>query len=186
VELREPGWSILAAAREVGVSRTTGTTGRVVTERTATVRLSGSYLRWSGWQCSPRFLSQAERIEIADLRHAGLNIRQIAPAESRLRRSRTSCAATQPGVGLYRLFDAHRRATASLLLSERLMHSSYQPPGVERQSVDLDRVPVDQRARVAGNSSAPGICASSNRIAITRIFRVTPSQSPAGRSPLGQ
>jgi len=62
---------------------------------------------------SPRFLSQEERIELADLRHAGLNIRQIAHRLGRapstvsreLRRNVTG------GRG-YRPFDAHRRATA--------------------------------------------------------------------------
>jgi IS30 family transposase len=62
---------------------------------------------------SPRFLSQDERIEIADLRHAGWSIRQIAHRLGRapstvsreLRRNAT-------GSRGYRPFDAHRRATA--------------------------------------------------------------------------
>jgi transposase, IS30 family len=64
-------------------------------------------------QISPRLLSQDERIEIADLRHAGLSIRQIAhrlgwapsTVSCELRRNATR------GRG-YRPFDAHRRATA--------------------------------------------------------------------------
>ena len=57
------------------------TTGRAATRSTATARSSGSCPRWTGWRCvqiSARFLSQDERIEIADLRHAGLSVRQIA------------------------------------------------------------------------------------------------------------
>src|SRR3954451_25456393 len=116
MELRERGWSILAAAREVGVSRTTGNNwsrgykpyrhGQVVGFVPALERLAVR-------QISSRFLSQEERIEIADLRHAGLSIRQIAHRLGRapstvsreLRRNVTG------GRG-YRPFDAHRRATA--------------------------------------------------------------------------
>jgi IS30 family transposase len=61
---------------------------------------------------SNRFLSQDERLEIADLRHAGLGIRQIAGRLGRapstvsreLRRNATAAG--------YRPFEAHRRATA--------------------------------------------------------------------------
>jgi hypothetical protein len=41
------------------------------------VKSSGSFPRWNGWRCV-RFLSQDERIDIADLRQAGLSVRQIA------------------------------------------------------------------------------------------------------------
>jgi transposase len=116
VELRERGWSILAAAREVGVSRTTGNNwsrgyktyrlGQVVGFVSALERLAVR-------QISPRFLSQEERIEIADLRHAGLSIRQIAHrlgrAASTVSRELRRNATKSRG---YRPFDAHRRATA--------------------------------------------------------------------------
>jgi IS30 family transposase len=81
VELRERGWSILAAAGEVGVSRTTGNNwsrgyktyrlGQVVGFVPGLERLAVRHI-------SRRFLSQEERIEIAELRHVGLSIRQIA------------------------------------------------------------------------------------------------------------
>jgi IS30 family transposase len=69
---------------------------------------------------SPRFLSQDERIEIADLRHAGLTIRQIAHRMGRapstvsqeLRRNATKSRG-------YRPFDAHRRATARRVRNHR-------------------------------------------------------------------
>jgi transposase, IS30 family len=64
-------------------------------------------------QISPRFLSQVERIEIADLRHAGLSIWQIAHrlgrAPSTVSRELRRNAIKGRG---YRPFDAHRRATA--------------------------------------------------------------------------
>src|SRR5215218_4704010 len=74
MELRGRGWSILAAAREVGVSRTTANNwsrgykryrhGQVVGFVPALERLAVRRI-------SSRFVSQEERIEIADLRHAG-------------------------------------------------------------------------------------------------------------------
>ena len=63
-------------------------------------------------QISARFLSQDERIEIADLRHAVLSIRQLAyrldRAPSTISRELRRNAAGQG----YRPFEAHRRATA--------------------------------------------------------------------------
>ena len=104
MELRERGWSILAAAREVGVSRTTGNNwsrgyktyrlGQVVGFVPRLERLAVRHI-------SPRFLSQDERIEIADLRHAGLSIgRSRTVWVGHPRRCRGSCAATRPGVGV--------------------------------------------------------------------------------------
>lgn len=65
-------------------------------------------------QISPRFLSQDERIEIADLRQAGLSIRQIAHwvgrAPSTISRELRRHASGSRG---YRPFEAHRRATAA-------------------------------------------------------------------------
>ena len=81
MELRERGWSILAAAREVGVSRTTGNNwsrGYKTYRHGQVVGFVSALERLAVRQISPRFLSQEERIEIADLRHAGLSIRQIA------------------------------------------------------------------------------------------------------------
>ena len=65
-------------------------------------------------QISPRNLSQDERIEIADLRRAGLSMRAIADklgrAPSTISRE-PARNATPAGRG-YQPFDAHRRATA--------------------------------------------------------------------------
>jgi IS30 family transposase len=62
---------------------------------------------------SGRLLAQDERIEIADLRRAGLSIRQVAGrlgrAPSTISRELRRKAA---GSGEYRSFEAHRRATA--------------------------------------------------------------------------
>ena len=115
MELRERGWSILAAAREVGVSRTTGNNwsrGYKTYRRGEVIGFVAPLERLAVRQISARYLSQDERIEIADLRHAGWTIRQIARQLGRapstisreLRRNATS------GRG-YRPFEAHRRAT---------------------------------------------------------------------------
>jgi transposase, IS30 family len=116
MELRSRGWSIMAAAREVGVSRTAGhnwsrgyntyrngeVTGFVPTLERLAVR-----------EISARSLSQDERIEIADLCHAGLSIQQIAyqlgRAPSTISRELRRNATAHQG---YRPFEAHRRATA--------------------------------------------------------------------------
>jgi IS30 family transposase len=105
-----------AAAREVGVSRTAGRNwakgyrkyrgGEVVGFVPALDRLEVRDI-------SPRFVSEDERIQIADLHSAGLSGREIARRLGRaastisreLRRNAT------PGKG-YRPFEAHRRATA--------------------------------------------------------------------------
>jgi len=116
VELRERRWSILAAAREVGVSRTTGNNwsrGYKTYRHGQLVGFVPALERLAVRQISRRFLSQDERIEIADLRHAGLTSRQIAHrlgrAPSTVSRELRRNATTSRG---YRPFDAHRRATA--------------------------------------------------------------------------
>ena len=106
----------MAAAREVGVSRTTGNNwargwktyrhGKVVGFVPALDRLAVR-------EISSRFLSQDERIEIADLHRSGQSIRQIAirlgRAPSTISRELRRNAKPDGG---YRPFDAHRRATA--------------------------------------------------------------------------
>jgi len=116
MELRERGWSILAAAREVGVSRTTGNNwsrGYKTYRHGQVVGLVHALERLAVRQISSRFLSQEERIEIADLRHAGLSLRQIAHrlgrAPSTVSRELRRNATRSRG---YRPFDAHRCATA--------------------------------------------------------------------------
>src|SRR5262245_15569333 len=116
MELRERGWSILAAAREVGVSRTTGnnwTRGYKTYHHGTAVGFVAPLERLAVRQISRRFLSQDERIEIADLQRAGVSIRQIA---ARLGRAPSTISRelrrnTIKGGG-YRPFEAHRRATA--------------------------------------------------------------------------
>ena len=116
LQLRQQGWSIRAAAREAGVSRASGN------------RWSSGYKTYRHGQVtgfvpaldpramrriSARFLSQDERVEIADLRRAGWSIRQIA---AQLGRAPSTISrelhrnATQTGG--YRPFEAHRAATA--------------------------------------------------------------------------
>ena len=103
-----PGRSVFPGRR--------ATTGRAVTRLTATAGSPGSCPRWTGWRCvrsARRFLSQDERIEIADLRQAGLGIRQIADrlgrAPSAVSRELRRNAAGSKG---YRPFEAHHRAAA--------------------------------------------------------------------------
>lgn len=116
MELRGRGWSILAAAREVGVSRTTGNNwsrGYKTYRNGAAVGFVPALERLAVREISARFLSQDERIEIADLRRAGLSIRAIA---GRLGRSPSTISRELRRNAVtgndYRPFEAHRRATA--------------------------------------------------------------------------
>lgn len=115
MELRSRGWSIMAAAREVGVSRTAGhnwSRGYKTYRHGQVTGFVPALDRLAVREISGRFLSQDERIEIADLRHAGLSIRQVAHqlgrAPSTISRELRRNAA---GTG-YRPFEAHRCATA--------------------------------------------------------------------------
>lgn len=81
MELRERGWSVQAAAREVGVSRSTGSNwanGYKTYRAGEVVGFVPPLERLAVREVSARFLSQDERIEIADLRQAGCSLREIA------------------------------------------------------------------------------------------------------------
>jgi IS30 family transposase len=81
MELRARGWSIRAAGREVGVSRSAANNwarGYKTYRHGKAVGFVPALDRLAVRQISPRYVSQDERIEIADLRRAGLSIRQIA------------------------------------------------------------------------------------------------------------
>jgi transposase len=124
VELRGRGWSILAAAREVGVSRTTGNNwsrGYKTYRHGTAVGFVPALDRLAVREISARFLSQDERFEIADLHRAGSSIRAIARELGRApstisRELRRNTAAGRD----YRPFDAHRRATARRTRRHRL------------------------------------------------------------------
>ena len=116
MELRGRGWSIVAAAREAGVSRTTGNNwsrGYKTYRRGQVAGFVPALERLAVREISGRFLSQDERIEIADLRHAGLSMRQVASrlgrAPSTISRELRRNAASD---GQYRPFEAQRRAVA--------------------------------------------------------------------------
>jgi IS30 family transposase len=108
------GWTVAAARREVGVSRTTGNrwkNGYNLYRRGELVGFVAALDPVTERTISPRFLSAAERVEIADRLRAGDSIRTIAVALGRapstisreIRRHRR-------GDGVYRPFEAHRVA----------------------------------------------------------------------------
>jgi Helix-turn-helix domain len=81
MELRARGWSISAAAREVGASRTSGANwsrGYMTYRNGQVVGFVAPLDRLAVRKISTRYLSQDERIEIADLHRAGLSGRAIA------------------------------------------------------------------------------------------------------------
>lgn len=104
-----------AAAREVGVSRSSGANwsrGYKTYRNGVAVGFVPALDRLAVRQISTRFLSQDERIEIADLRQSGLSMRAIATRMNRAPStiSRELRRNTTHGRG-YRPFDAHRLAT---------------------------------------------------------------------------
>jgi transposase, IS30 family len=122
VALRERGWSILAAAREAGVSRTTGNNWSRGYKTYRHGRVAGfvpALERLAVRQISARYLSQDERIEIADLRQAGLGIRQIADQLGRAPSTVSRELRRNATAGGYRPFEAHRRATVRRARSHR-------------------------------------------------------------------
>lgn len=81
MELRAQGWSIRGAAREVGISRSAAanwTRGYTVYRDGVAVKFVEPLDRFEVREISPRFLSQQERIEIADLHREGVGVREIA------------------------------------------------------------------------------------------------------------
>src|SRR4051812_22411981 len=115
MELRARGWSVRAAAREVGVSRSSGTNwarGHNVYRNGVVVGFVAPLDRLAVREISSRYLSQDERIEIADLRQSGLSLRAIATRLGRAPStiSRELRRKSVAGRG-YRPFDAQRRAT---------------------------------------------------------------------------
>lgn len=114
VELRARGWSISAAGREVGVSRTSANNwarGYKTYRRGEAVGSVRALDRLVVRQISDRYLSEEERIDIADLRRAGLSIRGIATklgrAPSTISRELRRNSRRD---GQYRPFEAHRWA----------------------------------------------------------------------------
>ncbi len=114
MELRARGWSISAAGREVGVSRTAANNwarGYKTYRRGEVVGFVPALDRLAVRQISDRYLSEEERIGISDLRRAGMSVRQIAATlgrapstVSRELRRNSRCD------GQYRPFEAHRWA----------------------------------------------------------------------------
>ena len=108
------GWTPAAARREVGVSRSASRNWRYgykVYLKDGTVRFVPPLDPLTTKAISPRPLLEAERVEIADLQHAGETVRAIAAAIERsastvsreLRRNGTR-------TGRYHPFEAHRAA----------------------------------------------------------------------------
>src|SRR5262249_58638836 len=115
MELRSRGWSIVAAAREVGVSRTAGNNwsrGYKTYRKGQVTGFVPGLERLAVREISARYLSQDERIEIADLRHAGLSIRQIAERLGRAPSTISRELRRNATAGGYRPFEAHRPATS--------------------------------------------------------------------------
>ncbi|WMX44039.1 IS30 family transposase [Streptomyces roseicoloratus] len=106
-----------AACREVGVNRKTGnrwTYGRTVKNRNGKDYVYAPIAKKKDGQVSDRFLSEDERVQIADLLCAGHSLRSIA---RRLGRNPSTISRelhrnSNPATGAYQPFQAQRRAVA--------------------------------------------------------------------------
>lgn len=80
MERRAQGWSTRGAAREVGICRSAAvnwTRSYTVYRHGVAVRFVEPLDRLEVREISARYLSQQERIEIADLHHEGVGVREI-------------------------------------------------------------------------------------------------------------
>ena len=115
MELLGRGWTVAAARRETGVSRTCGANwsrGYKVYRRGEMVGFVERLDRLAVKAISARYLSQDERITIADLRQAGMSIRAIAMQMGRAPSTVSrELRRLPPDGGRYRPFQAHRHAT---------------------------------------------------------------------------
>lgn len=169
MQLRARGWSILAAAREVGVSRTSGANwarGYKTYRNGEVVGFVAPLDHLAVREVSARYLSQDERFLIADLRRAGVSIRAIAAELGRAPStiSRELRRNADPG-RLYRPFEAHRQAVARRARPHRrrvetnpelrelvagLVSSRWSPPQIARHL--HDRFPDRPQMRLCHES----------------------------------
>jgi transposase, IS30 family len=114
LKLLAQGWTAAAARREVGVSRATSHNwrrGHKVRLKDGTVRFVAPLDPLTTKEISPRFLSEAERVEIADRRRAGETMQTIADAIGRSISTVSRELGRNSGPdGTYRPFEAHRAA----------------------------------------------------------------------------
>ncbi|KJL45889.1 Integrase core domain protein [Microbacterium trichothecenolyticum] len=127
LELLAHGWSVRSACKKLGISRSSGNrwkNGSLVRQKDGTVKFVPPLEPLAVRTISPRFLSEAERIQIADLASRGLGPTAIGHALGRApstisRELRRNLHAS----GQYRPFHAHsaaatrRRRTRPLKLS---------------------------------------------------------------------
>jgi len=116
MELRARGWSVRAAAREVGVSRTCGANwsrGYKTYRNGQVVGFVAPLDRLAVREVSARYLSQDERFIIADRRRCGGTVRAIATELGRAASTISRELRRNAGPsGSYGPFDAHRQAIA--------------------------------------------------------------------------
>ena len=116
MELRARGWGVRAAAREAGVSPAAGhnwANGYTVYRDGTAIKTVAPLDRLAVREISSRYLSENERIQIADLRREGVNVAKIA---EQLKRSRSTIyrelKRNATSSGAYRPHEAHRQAVA--------------------------------------------------------------------------
>lgn len=134
MELLAEGWSMSAAAREVGVSRSAANTwknGTTVRRKDGTVKIVPPLEPLSVRLISPRFLSEEERVQIADLASRGMGPTAIGTILGRAPSTISRELRNLHSSGQYRPFHAHataasrRRRTRPLKLTADPVLRSY-------------------------------------------------------------
>ena len=98
LELLGQGWSVRSACKKLGISRSSGNrwkNGWLERQKDGTVKFVPPLDPLAARTISPRFLSETERIQIADLASRGLGPTAIGGRSAgRRRRSAENCVAT--------------------------------------------------------------------------------------------
>ncbi len=188
------GWTTADARREVGISRSTSRNwrnGSKVYRDGKVVGLVAPVDRLTVAPISARFLSQAERIEIADLHRAGRSVRAIAAAVDRSA-STVSRELRRNGRrdGQYRPFEAHHKAamrrrrtraprwTTNATLEEFLREHLRQRWSPQQISRELRlRFPTDSRMHLCPESIYQAIYRPDSPLSRPPVTR-RPARSP--------
>ena len=158
MELRGRGWGVSAAAREVGVSRTAANNwafGHKVYRKGQVVGAVTPVDRLAVREISARYLSQDERIKIADLHQRGLGVREIATGVGRAPSTVSRELRRNDSKDGYRPFEAHRKATARRRKSRRCWRKAWARTSSRKSSANIAKATF---VTASATSRAPANC----------------------------
>jgi hypothetical protein len=191
MRLRERGLTIRGAAREIGISRATANNwsrGYKVYRRGQLVGFVPALERLAVRQISPRFLSQDERIEIADrARQVGVSARSRSGWVGHPRRSRGSYAATRsPAAGIARSMPIVTRPRAGLAIIVDASRPTPSCSSWSRSCWRSDGAHSRSAVTCAGSSPSSRECGCVTRASISRDRIQGVGRAARGRGPRGR